>query len=119
MTTPPISPNPLPLHSSSQQHVSHHALLNRPGMEEVLTALNVKQKDIQQITVQEGVGILSVDKKILKRIKDSLDSIETLNKDELNRLVSLLGLNPDDVAYYESQGGSYLIQESLSRLQDD
>jgi len=119
MTTPPISSSPLPSHPSFQKHVPHHALLNRPGMEEVLTALNVNQKDIQNITVHEGVGILSVDKKTLKRIQDSLNSIKTLNKDELNRLVSLLGLNPDDVAYYESAGGSYLIQESLSRLQDD
>lgn len=100
----------------SQFNNSQHAIFNRPGMAEVLNGLRLTKKDIKHVDVHEGVSVLNVNKDIFKKIKKSLEGIETLNKEELNKLVSLLGLNPDDVAYIEHEGGHYLVKETLDEL---
>ena len=110
-----------PIHSSNtslpqQFNNTNHAILNRPGIAEVINGLRLSKKDIEKIDVHEGVSVLNVNKKSFQKIKKSLEGIETLNKEELNKLVSLLGLNPDDVAYIEYEGGHYLVKETLDEL---
>ncbi len=93
------------------------AILNRPGIAEVLTGLNLKKKDIKSVDVHEGISILNINKNLFKKIKKNLDDISTLNKEELNKLVSLLGLDPSNVMYVEHEGGYYLVKESLDQLE--
>ena len=112
-----ISPlNPAQPSMPQQFNDPNMAILNRPGIAEVINGLRLNKKDIKNIDIHEGVSVLNVNKNIFKKIKESLDDIETLNKDELNKLVSLLGLDPNDVAYVEHEGGHYLVKETLDEL---